>query len=153
MSAWCPTWCPIGSREIIPDWPSVGAKGPAVDSAKGASPGIRWPITIIFFLIPSGPTGQPFIVVPTVPEHGGIASRLPGGDPASHAASRCGASWRISQEEAVAGIENGRWVFYVSQGGIVVRVIIAVSRYGQKYLKTEADGEQPDNLLSLPECR
>jgi hypothetical protein len=33
-----------------------------------------------------------------------------------------------------------------------VWVIVAVSRLGHKYLKTEADGEQPDNLLSLPEC-
>jgi hypothetical protein len=32
-------------------------------------------------------------------------------------------------------------------------VIVGTSRYGHKYLKTEADGEQPDNLLSLPECR
>jgi len=31
-------------------------------------------------------------------------------------------------------------------------VIIAVSKYGNEYLKTESDGEQPDNLLSLPEC-
>jgi hypothetical protein len=33
-----------------------------------------------------------------------------------------------------------------------VWVIIAVSPYGHKYLKTQADGEHPDNLLSLPEC-
>jgi hypothetical protein len=31
-------------------------------------------------------------------------------------------------------------------------VVVAVSRYGNKYIKTTADGEQPDNLLSLPEC-
>jgi hypothetical protein len=32
-----------------------------------------------------------------------------------------------------------------------VKVIIA-TRLGREYLKTEADGEQPDNLLALPEC-
>lgn len=37
--------------------------------------------------------------------------------------------------------------------GSVVSVIVAVSRFGNKYLKTEADGEHPNNLLSLPECR
>jgi hypothetical protein len=33
-----------------------------------------------------------------------------------------------------------------------VRVIVAVSRYGNKYPKTEIDGDDPNNLLSLPEC-
>ena len=32
------------------------------------------------------------------------------------------------------------------------KVNVAVSHYGNKYLKTENDGEQPDNLLALPEC-
>jgi hypothetical protein len=33
-----------------------------------------------------------------------------------------------------------------------VWVKVEVSRYGHKYLKTEADGEGENNLLSLPEC-
>lgn len=63
-----------------------------------------------------------------------------------------GTSWRLPQEEAITGIESGKWAFYVVRGGNQVAVIVAVSRYGNKYLKTVADSEQPDNLLSLPEC-
>ncbi len=63
-----------------------------------------------------------------------------------------GTRWRITQVRAIEGIENGEWSFYVSRGGHSVDVIVAKSRYGNKYLKTVADGEQPDNLLSLSEC-
>lgn len=57
----------------------------------------------------------------------------------------------MPEVDAIAGIENGTYRFFVNAGGRSVRVVVAV-RLGRKYLKTEADGETPNNLLSLPEC-
>jgi hypothetical protein len=62
-----------------------------------------------------------------------------------------GTSWKLPEQKAIEGIQNGNWQFYVSVGGKSVWVIVA-SRLGHKYLKTENDGEHPNNLLSLPEC-
>lgn len=64
-----------------------------------------------------------------------------------------GKNWKITQKEAIDGIESRKWEFYVTRGGRTVDVIVAKSRYGNKYIKTVADGETPDNLLSLYECR
>jgi hypothetical protein len=63
-----------------------------------------------------------------------------------------GKRWKLSQQEAIDGIEQEKWRFHVSVNGKSVWVIVAKSQYGNKYLKTENDGEQPNNLLSLPEC-
>lgn len=62
-----------------------------------------------------------------------------------------GNRWHLKIEDAIAGIEAGTWQFWTNGGGKPVRVIIATHKCC-KYLKTEADGIQPNNLLSLPEC-
>ena len=63
-----------------------------------------------------------------------------------------GARWKLTLDEAIVGIESGMWKFYVSLNGQSVWVVVAKSGTGHKYLKTQNDGEQPNNLLSLPEC-
>ncbi len=63
-----------------------------------------------------------------------------------------GARWKLSQPEAIEAIDAGKYSFYVQVQGRQVNVVVATSRFGHKYLKTEADGDQPNNLLSLPEC-
>jgi hypothetical protein len=63
-----------------------------------------------------------------------------------------GLAWSLSEADAIAGIERGKWRFHVERPlGHQVELIVA-TRLGAKYLKTAADGEQPDNLLALPEC-
>lgn len=63
-----------------------------------------------------------------------------------------GGRWKMTQPEAITAIEAGKYAFFVNVRGDKVDVIVATSRYGNKYIKTVADGDQPNNLLSLPEC-
>lgn len=63
-----------------------------------------------------------------------------------------GIRWTFTQTETITAIRNLIHSFYVSAGGREVEVIVAVSPYGNFYIKTEADGTEPNNLLSLPEC-
>ena len=62
-----------------------------------------------------------------------------------------GSGWKHTVDDAISNIENGVYSYFVSKNGHEVNVIVA-SRNGRKYLKTENDGDTPDNLLSLPEC-
>lgn len=62
-----------------------------------------------------------------------------------------GNRWKLTVDQAIAGIESGKWQFYTSVNGKSAKIIIA-THSGRKYLKTEADGLHPNNLLALPEC-
>jgi len=63
-----------------------------------------------------------------------------------------GTRWKLTLDDAIKGVESGKWHFHVGTGTHRVEVIVVTTAQGHKYLKTEADAEQPNNLLSLPEC-
>ena len=64
-----------------------------------------------------------------------------------------GDGWKITQQEAVKHIKNKTHSFFVIKNRREVNIIVAMSRFKNEYIKTESDGEEPNNLLSLPECK
>jgi hypothetical protein len=83
-------------------------------------------------------------------------NKIPRADPyraITHVGGYVTSQWKLTLADAIGKIERGEWTFYVEQPpGDRVWVEVAVSRHGNKYLKTDADGDEPNNLLSLPEC-
>ena len=63
-----------------------------------------------------------------------------------------GSRWILTQDKAISHIQDGAYAFYIEKsGGLRLDVIVATSAHGN-YLKTVADREQSDKLLSLPSC-
>jgi hypothetical protein len=63
-----------------------------------------------------------------------------------------GVNWRLSQQEAVSAIEEGRWAFFVvRRTGEALEVVVETSSSGRKYLTT-GQAQDPDPLLGLPAC-
>lgn len=60
--------------------------------------------------------------------------------------------WTMSLDEAIRGIEAGTLKLYTHVGGHKRNIVVVSRLMGSKYLRTEADRDTPDNLLSLPEC-
>lgn len=64
-----------------------------------------------------------------------------------------GGRWTLTQHQAISQIEDGTSVFYIeTPRGQRSDVIVAMDAHAEKYLKTIADREQPEKLLSLPNC-
>ena len=63
-----------------------------------------------------------------------------------------GSRWTISEAALIASIEEGRWQFYVALNGADMQLVVATSRYGNKYVKALDDNLHPETLLALPEC-
>jgi len=65
-----------------------------------------------------------------------------------------GSHWSLTQDEAISQIEDGIAVFYVERGrNRRFEVAVAMDFHARKYLKTVADGQQPDELFYLPNCQ
>ena len=65
-----------------------------------------------------------------------------------------GAGWIQSLDSAIESIEDGTFSYYVidKDNGDRLNVIIA-KRNKRKYLKTETDSKEPNNLLELGVCK
>jgi len=63
-----------------------------------------------------------------------------------------GGPWSLSIDDAISGIEAGKWSFWTRGDRRTAHVIVAKRPNGRKYLKTDADGIEPNNLLALPRC-
>jgi len=63
-----------------------------------------------------------------------------------------GSRWKMTQNEAISYIRDGTYVLYIEKpGGHRFDLIVATNAFGS-YLKTVADREQPEKLMSLPDC-
>lgn len=58
----------------------------------------------------------------------------------------------FTEAEVISRIESRRDTFYAERPDGHVAEVIVVEREGEKYLKTEPDGERPNNLDWLPDC-
>ena len=64
-----------------------------------------------------------------------------------------GGGWYRDIDTLIGLIESGDRFWTVAPTGESVWIVVqAHPKSGRKYLKTEADGVVPNNLLSLPEC-
>lgn len=63
-----------------------------------------------------------------------------------------GTRWRVSSDEAIRNIEAGVWSFFVRGKTRQDNVIVQRSASGRKYLKTDGDRVDDNNLLYLDEC-
>jgi len=64
-----------------------------------------------------------------------------------------GSHWTLTQDQAIAQIEDGTSVFYIETArGQRTDIVVAMDVHTDKYLKTVSDRERPEKLLSLPNC-
>lgn len=65
---------------------------------------------------------------------------------------RNGQRWKEPSGAVIMYIELEMRSYYVEENGVRTQIVVA-ERNGNKYLRTEADDDEPNNLLSLPDCQ
>ena len=63
-----------------------------------------------------------------------------------------GFQWQHQIDAAIRNIETNVHTYWTRVDGKRAGVIVAKRPNGRKYLKTTADGYEPNNLLALPRC-
>lgn len=63
-----------------------------------------------------------------------------------------GSEFQLTLDDAIAAVKRGVDFYVERPAGDRVRVIVAHSAHGFEYLRTTADGDEPNNLLALDEC-
>ena len=60
--------------------------------------------------------------------------------------------WKHTRAQAIQSIEDGLFAYYVERDARAVKLEVGLAPNGCKYLKTKADDDQHQLLLSLSEC-
>lgn len=64
-----------------------------------------------------------------------------------------GKSGKSTRLEMVKFIEDGNQAYVKDGYGNIAYLIVKISQYGNKFVKTKADGVETNNLLKLLECK
>ena len=62
-----------------------------------------------------------------------------------------GKYFNLSEREAIAGLQDGRWTLHMRLNGRKIPIVIAADVTGNKFLAARVDGRITDDLLLLPE--
>ena len=58
--------------------------------------------------------------------------------------------WQHKQAQAIEYIESGKFAYYLFKDNRAVRLVVGRTATGEKFLKSEAEGEVPAMLLQQP---
>lgn len=63
-----------------------------------------------------------------------------------------GVGWKHSIDEIIRNIDNRTNTYWTRVNGVRANIEVKQRPNGRRYIKTTADGYEPNNLLALPRC-